>query len=136
VLADVVVETALPAYTWREFWQHQLRWAHNIKDRRKSQYFGLIVTFALPWAILAVLAASGMWWTWLALTVAAVTRLVAAYFIGRKVLGNSHVLSDAWLIPLRDFVALGVWIASFLGNTVTWRDDRFRLRDGKLQRIE
>ena len=32
-LAEVVVETALSDYTWSDFWQHQLRWARNIKDR-------------------------------------------------------------------------------------------------------
>ena len=47
-LADVVVETALPDYTWREFWAHQMRWARNVKDRRAAQYFGLIVTFGWP----------------------------------------------------------------------------------------
>ena len=68
-LADVVVETALPDYTWREFWAHQMRWARNVKDRRRAQYFGLIVTFGLAWGILAVLAAPLAWWTWAALAV-------------------------------------------------------------------
>ncbi len=54
-LADVVVETALPDYTWGGFWSHQLRWARNVRDRRAAQYFGLIVTFGLAWGILAVL---------------------------------------------------------------------------------
>jgi len=50
-LADAVVETALPDYTWREFWAHQMRWARNVRDRRRAQYFGLIVTFGLAWGI-------------------------------------------------------------------------------------
>ena len=40
-LADIVVETALPDYSFRDFWAHQLRWARNVKDRRGAQYFGL-----------------------------------------------------------------------------------------------
>jgi len=71
-LADAVVETALPDYTWREFWAHQMRWARNVKDRRRAQYFGLIVTFGLAWGILAVLAAPWAWWTWAALAIARV----------------------------------------------------------------
>ncbi len=74
-LADTVVETALPDYSFREFWVHQMRWARNVKDRRPAQYFGLIVTFALIWAVLAVLAAPHAWWTWLVLGVTAVARL-------------------------------------------------------------
>jgi len=39
-----------------------------------------------------------------------------------------------WLLPLRDFVALAVWFASFAGQEVEWRGERFRLRKGKLYR--
>src|SRR5215831_11039138 len=69
VLADVVVETALPDYTLAQFWMHQLRWARNVKDRRAAQYFGLIVTFGLAWGILAVLLDWRAWWTWVAFAV-------------------------------------------------------------------
>lgn len=133
-LADVVVETALPDYTLRQFWSHQLRWARNVKDRRFAQYFGLIVTFGLAWGILAVLADSRAWWTWVALALVAVARLSAAMVIGRGVLNDPRVLHDLWLLPVRDFAALAIWFASFAGNTVEWRGLRFRLRDGKLER--
>jgi ceramide glucosyltransferase len=133
-LASIVVDTALPDYGWRDFRDHQLRWARNVKDRRGAQYFGLIVTFALAWAALAVLAAPGAWWTWSALAVTAIARFAAAWVIGASVLGDQQVARAFWLIPLRDVVALGIWVASFLGNTVIWRGERFRLRDGKLRR--
>jgi ceramide glucosyltransferase len=134
-LADAVVETALPDYTWRQFWAHQMRWARNVRDRRRAQYFGLIVTFGLAWGILAVLAAPQAWWTWAVLAVIAVFRVAAAVAIGRGVLADSCVLDDLWLLPLRDFAALAVWLASFAGNEVEWRELKFRLRDGKLERI-
>ena len=54
VLADVVVETHLPAYTFREFFEHQLRWARSTRDSRRRGYLGLLLTFGLPWAIIAV----------------------------------------------------------------------------------
>ena len=135
-LADVVVETALPGYTWREFWQHQLRWARNIKDRRTSQYFGLIVTFGLAWGILAALIAWRAWWPWTALAVVALMRLGAAVVIGDRVLRDEQVVRALWLVPVRDCVALLVWIASFFGSTIVWRGERFRLRDGKLEALE
>ena len=131
-LANVIVETALADYSWRDFWQHQLRWARNIKDRRTSQYFGLVVTFALVWAALAVLGAPNEWWALLAGAVVVVSRFAAAFVIGFGVLHDRQILRDFWLIPLRDVVAFCVWIASFFGNTVVWRGERFRLRDGKL----
>jgi ceramide glucosyltransferase len=134
-LADVVVETAIPDYTFGELWTHQMRWARNVRDRRPAQYIGLIVTFGLAWGILAVLAAPGKWWTWGALAVMAAFRVIAAVTIGRSVLDDPSVLRDLWLLPLRDFLALGVWVASFTGNEIEWRGMKFRVRKGKLEQV-
>jgi ceramide glucosyltransferase len=134
-LADIVVETALPDYRFRDFWTHQIRWARNVKDRRPGQYFGLIVTFAVVWATLAVIVGPGVWWTWLTLAVAVGARLTSAITVGRNVLGDPRVLRDLWLIPIRDAVALAVWLASYAGNEIEWRGLRFRLRKGKLENI-
>ena len=131
-LPDAVVETALPDYSFRDFWVHQLRWARNVKDRRRAQYFGLIVTFGLAWAILAVAVQPHAWWTWAILAATAAIRLIAAFSCGVSILGDRQILRDWWLIPVRDAIALAVWIASFAGNSVEWRGLRFRLRNGKL----
>lgn len=135
-LASVVVETALPDYDWPEFRDHQLRWARNVKDRRRSQYAGLIVTFGLAWAIFGAIAAPGSWWVWAALGAIVVARFCAAWIVGLGVLRDRQVLRDLWLIPLRDVVALALWVASFFGDTVVWRGHRFNLRHGKLLPLE
>ena len=135
-LPGTVVETALPDYTFREFWVHQMRWARNVKDRRYAQYFGLIVTFGLAWAALAVVAAPRAWWTWAVLAIAAALRFGAALVCGRRVLQDPQVLRDLWLLPVRDFVALAIWVASFAGNRIEWRGLHFRLRNGKLERAD
>src|SRR5271166_6279326 len=134
-LADVVVETALPDYSFRDFWEHQIRWARNVKDRRGAQYFGLIVTFALAWAVFAVLAAPYEWWIWMVFALTAIVRVTSAVIVGRRVLQDPQVLRGLWFLPHRDFVALAVWIVSYFGNEVEWRGMRFRLRDGKLERL-
>lgn len=133
-LADTIVDTALPDYSLRDFWAHQMRWARNIKDRRPAQYFGLVVTFGLPWAILTLLLQPRAVWAWLLLVVAAGTRLAAAQIVAIGVLRDENFERDAWLLPLRDLAALAVWVASFFGNTVEWRGLRFRLRKGKLEK--
>jgi ceramide glucosyltransferase len=134
-LPDVVVETMLPDYTFGQFWTHQMRWARNVRDRRKAQYFGLIVTFGLAWGMLAVLAAPHARWSWAALAAAVVCRAIAAVAIGRGVLRDPAVLQDMWLLPMRDFVALAVWMASFTGSQIEWRGLKFRVRDGKLENV-
>jgi ceramide glucosyltransferase len=132
-LSHAVLETTLPDYSFRDFWLHQMRWARNVKDRRPGQYFGLIATFGLAWAILGVIAVPTAWWAWTILVATASARIMAAIVVGRGVLKDPQVLPNLWLIPLRDFIALAIWFASFWGDTVEWRGTRFRLRDGKLQ---
>ncbi len=133
-LADTIVETAVPDYIFRDFWTHQTRWARTVKACRPAEYFGLIVTFALIWGVLAVLVAPHAWWTWLVFGAAVVARLMSAVVVGRGVLDDPQVTRDLWLVPLRDLVALAVWIVSYAGNEVEWRGQRFKLRDGKLER--
>ncbi len=134
-LADVIVETALSDYTFRDFWAHQIRWARNVKDRRRGQYFGLIVTFALVWAVLGVVIAPYSWWIWLVLAVTAIVRFTSAVVVGRGVLRDPRVLRDLWLVPLRDLVALAVWTVSYFGNEIEWRGQRFKLRNGQLEKV-
>ena len=56
VLSPEVVETNLPAYGWRGFIDHQLRWARTVRDVRPWGYVGLIFTHGLGWALVNVLA--------------------------------------------------------------------------------
>jgi ceramide glucosyltransferase len=134
-LSDVVVETHLPAYRLREFVAHQLRWARGVRDARAGGYLGLVFTFGVMWALVAVAATRGALWSWGALAGTLLLRLAVAVVVGWRVLRDSQVLKYAWLIPLRDLVAVVVWIASLGGHTVTWRGDKFRLKGGKLTRV-
>ncbi len=133
-ISDVVVETFLPRYTIREFLQHQLRWARTVRDARPWGYVGLGLTFGLPWALLAVAAANGTSLTWGLLTAVLTMRLGVTFAVGWRVLHDRQALAMFPLLPLRDVVALLVWLVSFAGHTVVWRGDRFELRKGKLTR--
>jgi ceramide glucosyltransferase len=133
-LSAEVVETAIPAYGWRGFVDHQLRWARTVRDARPWGYTGLIFTHGLGWALLNVLASglspASLWLLGLSFFL----RLTLAMMVGAQVLGDHQVLPGLWLLPLRDLVAMGVWAAGFAGNTIVWRGERFLLKDGKLSR--
>jgi ceramide glucosyltransferase len=133
-LSPVVVDTHVPAYSVSEFFRHQLRWARSTRHSRKRGWAGVCLTFALPWAALAVVAARGAAWSWVLLAASAAMRLAVAFAVGWKVLRDRQVLRWWYLVPLRDFVSLVVWIASYTGDTVAWRGDEFILKDGKLFR--
>lgn len=135
VLSDVVVETHLPAYDLRGFLAHQIRWARGLRDSRPWGYTGLVSTFGLMWALLNLIASHAAPWSWGVLGAVLLLRVAMALAVGSAVLKDRRVLSRLGLIPLRDLIAVGVWVASFAGHTVTWRGDRFKLKAGRLFQI-
>ena len=135
-LSPEVVETAIPAYGWRGFVDHQLRWARTVRDARPWGYAGLIFIHGLAWALINALASGfspvSLW----LLGMSFLLRVTLAMTVGAQVLGDRQVLPSLWLLPLRDLLAMGVWVAGFAGNTIVWRGERFRLKDGKLYPAE
>jgi ceramide glucosyltransferase len=136
VLSAEVVETAIPAYGWRGFADHQLRWSRTVRDSRPWGYVGLIFTHGLGWALLNVLASGlsplSLWLLGLSFFL----RLTLAMMVGAQVLGDHQVLPRLWLLPLRDLAAMGIWVAGLAGNTIVWRGHRFTLHGGKLHTAE
>ena len=131
-LTPEVVETSIPAYGWRGFFDHQLRWLRTVRDARPGGYAGLIFTHGLAWAFLNIIA-SGL--SPLSLWLFALSfflRLALAMTVGAEVLGDHQVLPNLWLLPFRDVLALGLWASGFAGDTIVWRGERFIVKDGKL----
>src|SRR5262249_13670933 len=90
-LSEVIVETFLPAYRFREFIEHQLRWNRTIRASRPWGYLGLLFTFAIPWSLLALLCARGAAWAWGLCAAAGIARMLSAMVVGRRVLKDSQV---------------------------------------------
>jgi len=135
-LSSEVVETSVPAYDWRGFFNHQLRWFRTVRASRPGGYTGLIVTYGLAWALLNVLTSGvspvSLWLLGLSFFL----RLPQAMMVGAEVLGDHEVLANLWLVPLRDVVAMGLWVAGFAGDTVVWRGESFVLNNGRLMKTQ
>jgi ceramide glucosyltransferase len=131
-LCGETVETTVPAYGLRGFWDHQMRWARSTRDSRKLGYVGLGVTYAVPWALMTVVASGAALWSFTLLVLALLARVTVALTIGVGLLRDDQVLRDLWLLPVRDFFGLLFWAWSFAGDTVVWRGEEFRLKDGRI----
>jgi len=131
-LSDVVVETFLPGYSFAEFIGHQLRWSRTIREARRGGYVGLLLTFGLFWSLVALVASHCAVWAWGLLALTACVRLTMAMVVGQGVLRDSHLLRWLWLVPVRDLLAVPVWLLGLGGGTISWRGRKFRLKDGKL----
>ena len=133
-LSDVVVETFLPAYTLPQFLDHQLRWGRAVRDSRRWGYLGLVLTFGVPWALVALMLSHVVLWAWILLASALSLRVAVALLVGWSVLRDRQVLKWLVLLPLRDLFALLVWFASLVGHKVVWRGQSFKLKEGRLFR--
>ncbi|HEY7099247.1 MAG TPA: bacteriohopanetetrol glucosamine biosynthesis glycosyltransferase HpnI [Terriglobales bacterium] len=134
VLSDAVVESFLPQYSFGQFLQHQLRWARTLRASRPGGYFGLILTFGFPWALLTLFCSMGAAWAWYLLGAMVIIKIAVAYSVGTRSLRDPQVMQWLWLLPIRDLVAVPIWIGSYTGSQVAWRGDLFTLKDGKLAR--
>ena len=132
VLSPEPVSTAVPAYTFAGFWGHQLRWARTVRAVRPGSYAGLVCTHPVPWAVLFLVATGGSVFALALVFLAVLARLAVAIRIGYGVLHDANVLRDLVLLPVRDCVALLLWVWSYAGDTIEWRGEHFRIRAGRL----
>ncbi len=134
-LSEVVVDTFLPAYSLRQFFDHQLRWARSVRGARSWGYVGLLLTFGLAWALLTLVAARGADWAWMLLALTVAVRGAVGLVSALAVLGDDQALRDLFLLPVRDLIAPIIWAMGLVGNRISWRGDAFCLKDGRLERI-
>ena len=134
-LCGETVETTVPAYDFRGFWDHQLRWARSTRDSRRWGYVGLGITYCIPWAVLNCIASGFALWSFTLLSMVVLARVSVALTVGVGVLRDEQVLRDIWLLPLRDFFGLAFWAWSFASHTVVWRGEHFELTNGRIARV-
>lgn len=134
-LVPEIVATTVPAYSFRGFVDHQMRWSRSTRDSRRAGYLGLAFTYVLPWAMLTVVASGFALWSLSLFSLALLARVSVALTVGVGLLRDGQVLRDLWLLPLRDAFGLFFWAWSYASDVVVWRGERFRLRRGTLEAV-
>jgi ceramide glucosyltransferase len=133
-LLPYVVETLNPRMSFRDYLAHQLRWTRTYRVCRPKGYLAYGITHALVFS-LALAALSG-WASWALGLLAATLALRGglAWFCDAVCLQGKIPLPALLLLPVKDLLAFGLWLASFLGNEVVWKGRRYRLtREGRLE---
>jgi hypothetical protein len=63
-------------------------------------------------------------------------RMALAQNLQRQFTPDRRLVSPFWLVPLKDILQSGIWLAAFLGNKVEWRGRKMKvLPDGTLVEI-
>ena len=115
--------------------RHQIRWMKSTRFSRRAGHAGTVLTFAMPFGVLGLLAAGALnhWALGVGmLAVAYLNRVAMAMVSGWGVVRDRRALRSAWLYPLRDLMGFAFWCASYSSGMILWRDEWYRLEHGGL----
>jgi len=128
-LSPYLVETSVCEKTFKSLWQHELRWARTVRLMAPVGFAGSVVTHAVAIAALAMLICGFSLTSLGFLAISCALRWASAATIGRVL---RLPMAGLWLLPLRDLVSFAVFIGSFCGRNVSWRDQLFRVEPSGL----
>jgi ceramide glucosyltransferase len=150
-LSPVVVECREAPASWKEAWQHQLRWARTIRFCRPPGWFFSILGNGTLWPLLWLLTLMASRHTDAANFAGASDMnqfarisigICVAFLIARVLFAislHARLAQSAkdhwwfWLVPFKDLLGALVWLVSFLGNRIEWRGRCYQiLAGGKL----
>jgi ceramide glucosyltransferase len=113
--------------------KHQVRWMRSTRFSRPMGHFGTALTFAMPFGLLALIAASALGYPAWGLTLlgwSLATRVALAIAVGRLVVRDPSWFGLLVLYPVRDLMGFGFWAASYLSSRVLWRGQVYELLPG------
>ncbi len=136
-LSRCVVETVLSRLSFPAFILHQIRWARGIRACGRLGHTGSMIAngtiLALLYLVLSGFSSAG-WWL---LAAVVVLRAATAWFVGVRSMGDVALKRRMPLVFARDLFSFFFWCAAMTGNTVEWRQKKFRIdRDGKMTEAE
>lgn len=118
-LSRYTVTTTIPEEKFGALWAHELRWARTDFELARGGYLFSFLIYALPLALI-FLAVSRNLAFGLPLLAIVLGLRVLVHYLARRALAIKTP-DDVWLIPLRDFMTLGIWATSLFGRRKSYR---------------
>lgn len=131
-LLPAPVEMVFPSESFSAYLRHELRWAIGLRNVRPAGYIGLLLTYGLPWSILAAAVAPSRGAALAYLVAYLVLRWAQVWLAGVWGLNDPVTRRSWWLAPFRDALNFLVWIAGFFTSRITWRGIPYRVEKGLL----
>jgi len=131
-LLPYVVQSVADFHSFKDLLHKRIRWMTVQRLMRPWGHVGLIFTFGLPWALLAVAMHPTMWVALAYLGGYALCRVVITWLVGVWGMKQHGIWKKLPLIPIWDAIAFLLWIGSFARNTIRWRGVDYFIREGIL----
>ena len=136
VLSNYVVSHVLGTESFSTFFQHQIRWNRGIRLSQPAGYTGQIFTFGTVASLLFLLSSHGSSLGWSVLGITWLFRFAMAWTVGIRTLNDPIARKLLWLVPVSDLIRFVMWCAGFVGTTIEWRGNQFKLtRQGQMVAI-
>lgn len=117
---------------------HQVRWMRSTRFSLPAGHALSVLSFAMPFGLLLAAIFEAGHRPLLALTALAVAvgnRMLMSCLAGGFVTRDKASVAFCWLYPVRDLMGFFFWCASYLGNTILWRQQQYRLmEEGRMER--
>jgi ceramide glucosyltransferase len=133
IFSHHIIQHVLTPRSLRRTLGDQLRWMKSTRFSRPLGHVGTGLTYAMPFGVLGLFAATAMGYPGLGaglLAAAFVNRIVQSIAIGWGVIGDRRALYLSWLYPVRDLVGFFTWMASYTSRTFFWRGETYRFSKG------
>lgn len=132
-LLSYVVQSVADFHSFKDLLLKRIRWMTVQRLMRPWGHVGLIFTFGLPWALLAVATHPTLLTALGYLGGYAFCRVTITYLVGIWGMKQRGVWKKIPLIPVWDAIAFSLWVASFARNTIRWRGVDYLIRGGMLE---
>ena len=126
-IPPMVVLHHSPESSAGELVSHELRWSRTVRQIDAAGHAGAVVTHPFPLSLIAALLFGFSPLSLATLAVALIIRLWSKSLIDRATGARA---GSWWLIPLRDVLSFGIYLGSFVVDTVDWQGRRFRVGQG------
>ncbi len=140
VLSDYVVEHHVLNAAFKSSIAHQQGWATSTRFSRPWGHLGEVLTYAVPFGLMAWLGLTlNGQWAWgvglLAFTI--LDRVLLCLLVAGLVVGDQAAVRRSWLYPLRDLMGFIFWLRSYLASRkLRYRGDPYELLpEGRLRKL-
>jgi len=133
VLSPYIVENRVTERSFACLWRHELRWARTSRAMAPAGFAGSVITHTVMVTALAAAVWGSGAAAWGCVGISLLLRWMSAVVTARA---RDLPGTGLWRLSLRDAWSFAVFLSSFFGRNVFWRDQLFRVEPSGQMSVE
>lgn len=124
VISDCEVTVTVDEVSCASLARHEVRWMRTVRTVTAVGHAFSVLTYAVPLTVIAFVASAASPFSLALVGCAGLLRTAVHWIVAPPIdeAGQPQLRrSPLWMVMLRDFFSLGMWLASYGSRTITWR---------------